>query len=107
MPSDHDLPQPHEAEPVEFPENDRILERLRAGKNIKHHSRWQPSRLDRHAYELMRLAAGVDGEKLRPAQLQNWLRERRISVALSTVTRWLEKHRPEIERLEALHRSHT
>ena len=46
------------------------------------------SRLDRHAGELLALhRAGAS-----TAELQRWLRERRIKVVHSTVARWLAKH---------------
>ena len=48
------------------------------------------SRLDRHAGELLALhRAGAS-----TAELQRWLRERRIKVVHSTVARWLAKHDP-------------
>ena len=50
--------------------------------------RYAPSRLDRHAGELLALhRAGAS-----TAELQRWLRERRIKVVHSTVARWLAKH---------------
>ena len=50
--------------------------------------RYRPSRLDRYTGELLSLyQAGA-----RAAELQRWLRARRIKVVLSTVTRWLEKN---------------
>ena len=46
------------------------------------------SRFDRHAGELLALhRAGAS-----TAELQRWLRERRIKVVHSTVARWLAKH---------------
>ena len=46
------------------------------------------SRLDRHAGELLALhRAGAS-----TAELQRWLRERRIKVVHSTVARWLAQH---------------
>ncbi len=49
--------------------------------------RYRPSRLDRYTGELLSLyQAGASA-----AELQRWLRARRIKVVLSTVTRWLEK----------------
>ena len=48
------------------------------------------SRLDRHAGELLALhRAGAS-----TAELQRWLRERRIKVVHSAVARWLAKHDP-------------
>ena len=50
--------------------------------------RYAPSRLDRHAGGLLALhRAGAS-----TAELQRWLRERRIKVVHSTVARWLAKH---------------
>ncbi|MDP1166082.1 hypothetical protein, partial [Klebsiella pneumoniae] len=51
--------------------------------------RYRPSRLDRYTGELLSLnQAGASA-----AELQRWLRARRIKVVWSTVTRWLEKNR--------------
>lgn len=51
--------------------------------------RYVKSRLDRYAGELLTLhRAGAS-----TAELQRWLRGRRIKVVHSTVARWLEKHR--------------
>ncbi|MEA3291080.1 MAG: hypothetical protein U9Q71_02040 [Pseudomonadota bacterium] len=46
------------------------------------------SRLDRYRAELLQLKE----RGVKATELQRWLRERRIKVALSTVTRWLNKH---------------
>ena len=52
--------------------------------------RYASSRLDRHRAELLTLhQAGAS-----TAELQRWLRERRIKVVHSTVARWLAKHDP-------------
>lgn len=63
-------------------------------KTLKEHTqtirkkRYAPSRLDRYKGELLALHRhGVN-----PAQLQRWLRAKRIKVAWSTVSRWLQKH---------------
>lgn len=50
--------------------------------------RYARSRLDRHRAELLALhLAGAS-----TAELQRWLRDRRIRVVHSTVARWLTKH---------------
>lgn len=49
---------------------------------------YRRSRLDRYTGELLQLhSAGASA-----AELRRWLREKRIRVALSTVTRWLAKN---------------
>ncbi|EID5629741.1 hypothetical protein ABV825_005128, partial [Escherichia coli] len=49
---------------------------------------YRKSRLDRYTGELLQLyRAGASA-----AELQRWLREKRIRVVLSTVTRWLAKN---------------
>lgn len=46
------------------------------------------SRLDRYTYELLSLhSTGATS-----AELQRWLRSKRIKVAHSTVLRWLQRH---------------
>ncbi|GKW14024.1 MULTISPECIES: hypothetical protein [Pectobacterium] len=50
--------------------------------------RYRKSRLDRYTGELCQLhQAGASA-----AELQRWLRAKRIRVVLSTVTRWLDRH---------------
>lgn len=50
--------------------------------------RYRKSRLDRYTGELRQLhQAGASA-----AELQRWLRAKRIKVVLSTVTRWLARH---------------
>ncbi|MBA0190109.1 hypothetical protein [Pectobacterium odoriferum] len=50
--------------------------------------RYRKSRLDRYTGELLQLhQAGASA-----AELQRWLRAKRIRVVLSTVTRWLARH---------------
>ena len=52
-------------------------------------SRMPKSRLDRFGFEILSLHS----EGARPTEIQFWLRTQcRTRVALSTVTRWLEKH---------------
>ncbi|EAN7946107.1 hypothetical protein EOG18_23725 [Salmonella enterica] len=51
-------------------------------------TRYRKSRLDRYTGELLLLSR----EGASAAELQRWLREKRIRVVLSTVTRWLEKN---------------
>lgn len=62
--------------------------RLRETARAVRKRRFRASRLDRYKAELLELrAAGA-----RPADLQRWLRERRVRVVHSTVVRWLERH---------------
>lgn len=66
------------------------LATLREQTRLIRKPRYRQSRLDRHAGELLQLRhAGASA-----AELQRWLRARRIKVVLSTVTRWLAQHDP-------------
>ncbi len=49
---------------------------------------YRKSRLDKYKGELLLLKH----DNNTPAELQRWLRARRIKVELSTVTRWLDKN---------------
>jgi hypothetical protein len=50
--------------------------------------RYQPSQLDRYRGELLQLhQAGVTA-----AELQRWLRAKKVKVVWSTVRRWLQKN---------------
>jgi hypothetical protein len=49
---------------------------------------YRKSRLDAHKGELLLLHR----EGIKPAELQRWLRAKRIKVELSTVTRWLARN---------------
>lgn len=99
---------PPDSEPPEDPENDELLAKLRAGQNVRHHSRYQPSRLDRYAYELLHRHCGVDplSKALIPPEsavvLQKWLLDQKqpIRASLSTVTRWLKSHQVEIDNIK-------
>lgn len=62
--------------------------RLRRQRRDHRQRRYRRSRLDPHAHELLALHA----EGARPADLVRWLRERRIRVHHTTVTRWLDRH---------------
>ncbi|HRW67003.1 MAG TPA: hypothetical protein P5032_14895 [Candidatus Competibacter sp.] len=63
-------------------------QRLQAHTQTIRKKRYAPSRLDRYQGELLQLHRhGVT-----TAQLQRWLRAKRIKVAWSTVSRWLQKH---------------
>ncbi|MCP5915771.1 hypothetical protein NL317_27525, partial [Klebsiella pneumoniae] len=73
--------------PVEF-DTAAELAALQAQTRRIRQVRYRPSRLDRYTGELLSLyQAGASA-----AELQRWLRARRIKVVLSTVTRWLEKN---------------
>ncbi|EIZ7192468.1 hypothetical protein MOS72_004959 [Salmonella enterica] len=66
----------------------RELATLREQTRTIRKTRYRKSRLDRHSGELLQLHR----EGASAAELQRWLREKRIRVVLSTVTRWLEKN---------------
>ena len=62
--------------------------RLRKQTRTRRRSRHAVSRLDRYTLELLALHdAGST-----TAELQRWLRDRRIRVHHSTVARWLRRH---------------
>ncbi|PJG59205.1 hypothetical protein [Aeromonas cavernicola] len=64
------------------------LASLRQQTALIRQQRYVRSRLDRYRAELLALAeAGAT-----TAELQRWLRERRVRVVHSTVSRWLTKH---------------
>ncbi|KAA1174609.1 hypothetical protein [Photorhabdus heterorhabditis] len=58
---------------------------LREQTRMIRKQRYRKSRLDRYTGELLQLHR----EGASAAELQRWLREKRIRVVLSTVTRWL------------------
>ncbi|CDL80430.1 hypothetical protein [Xenorhabdus cabanillasii] len=64
------------------------LAALREQTRIIRKRRYRKSRLDRHAGELLQLYR----EGASAAELQRWLRVKRIRVVLSTVTRWLARN---------------
>ncbi|CCW32015.1 hypothetical protein ABLA30_14080 [Xenorhabdus nematophila] len=64
------------------------LAALREQTRIIRKKRYRKSRLDRHAGELLQLHQ----EGASAAELQRWLRAKRIRVVLSTVTRWLGRN---------------
>ncbi|MGM3159163.1 hypothetical protein ACS25C_00045 (plasmid) [Dickeya undicola] len=67
---------------------DQELAALREETRLIRKPRFRASRLDRYHGELIRLhQAGASA-----AELQRWLRAKRIRVVLSTVTRWLARH---------------
>lgn len=66
----------------------RELTTLREQTRTIRKTRYRKSRLDRHSGELLQLHR----EGASAAELQRWLREKRIRVVLSTVTRWLAKN---------------
>ncbi|MBC8954913.1 hypothetical protein [Xenorhabdus sp. PB62.4] len=61
---------------------------LREQTRIIRKQRYRKSRLDRYAGELLQLHR----EGASAAELQRWLRKKRIRVVLSTVTRWLARN---------------
>ena len=62
--------------------------KLKADTTTRRKPRFTRSRLDRYTGELLELhRAGAS-----VAELQRWLRTRRVKVAHSTVARWLAKH---------------
>lgn len=52
---------------------------------------YSTSRLDRYTAELLSLYNAPDNPAS-AAELQRWLKKKKISVARSTVTRWLRKN---------------
>ena len=61
---------------------------LKAQTQAIRQRRYRRSRLDRYTGELLQLhTSGATA-----AELQRWLRARRIKVTHSTVARWLQKH---------------
>lgn len=64
------------------------LARLRQQTQLIRTIRYTKSRLDNYSGQLLQLHQ--DGAST--AELQRWLRERRIKVVHSTVARWLAKH---------------
>lgn len=67
---------------------DTELEALRRQTGEIRRRRYTRSRLDRYRGELLLLHRG--GASV--AELQRWLRARRISVVHSTVARWIDKN---------------
>ncbi len=60
---------------------------LKAHTKAIRKKRYQPSQLDRYRGELLQLhQAGVTA-----AELQRWLRAKKVKVVWSTVWRWLQK----------------
>lgn len=59
--------------------------RLRADSHARRRVRYRGSRLDRFSRELLALR----DEGATTAEIQRWLRERRVRVHHSTVARWL------------------
>lgn len=63
----------------------RLKERVRRRRKIR---RYGQSRLDKHRIEIL----AIRGSGATHAEIQMWLRERRIKVARTTVSRWLRKN---------------
>ena len=69
-------------------ETNTALEKLKSQTNTIRKKRFYQSRLDPYKGELFQLHnAGAT-----TAELQRWLRAKRIKVAWSTVSRWLKQH---------------
>lgn len=64
------------------------LDKLRAEGRLIRKKRYFKSRLDRYEDELNALRAS--GASI--AEIQRWLRKRRVNVVWSTVSRWFEKN---------------
>ncbi|ECJ2224807.1 hypothetical protein FNS94_23970 [Salmonella enterica] len=64
------------------------LAALREETRIIRKRSYHRSRLDNHTGELSQLYS----EGASAAELQRWLRKKRVRVALSTVTRWLKRN---------------
>ena len=69
-------------------DTDTELDLLRRQTSEIRKKRYSRSRLDRYRCELLLLHRG--GASV--AELQRWLRARRISVVHSTVARWIDKN---------------
>ena len=66
----------------------QIVQELKSQTRVVRKRRYGFSRLDRYTAELLELRA--HGASI--AELQRWLRTKRIKVNHSTVSRWLTKH---------------
>jgi len=64
------------------------LDHLKAKRKIKYARRHGRSRLDRYAGQILALHLAGASATL----IQDYLADHRIKVALSTVTRWLQKN---------------
>lgn len=64
------------------------LAQLQAQKTVIRKRRFSRSRLDKFKSELLALKS----EGATVADLQRWLRSKRVKVAYSTVSRWVAKH---------------
>ena len=64
------------------------LAEIRKEALIRRKASYHTSRLDRFRAELLAMRR----LEARPVELQAWLRKQRCKVALSTVTRWLERN---------------
>jgi predicted GNAT family acetyltransferase len=65
------------------------IERLaKLVKKRRHKNTFFPSKLDKFKHGILRLKA--EGATLEMLQL--WLKEQRIEVNISTISRWLKKH---------------
>ena len=72
------------------PDTEQVVAALREQTRRIRRRRFRKSRLDRHATQLLEYHRAGS----RAAELQRWLRDiKHIKVALSTVTRWLARHR--------------
>ena len=60
---------------------------LKAETRERRYRRFRPSRLDRHAHELLALHA----EGATTAELRRWLARHGVRVAHATVARWLRR----------------
>ena len=78
------MPRPRNKPPFDAAaEAERLREQTRARRRVRHSA----SRLDRFTLELLALHdAGST-----TAELQRWLRDRRVRVHHSTVARWLRR----------------
>jgi hypothetical protein len=69
-------------------DTDKELEKLREQTKVIRKTKHYKSRIDRHKGEVIRLhKAGAT-----VAEVQRFLRSKRIKLAYSTVHRWLSKH---------------
>lgn len=75
------------AEPDKFFDPHAEAVRLRAITTARRKTTFRQSRLDRYTGELLQLRQA--GATI--AELQRWLRERRVAVVHATVARWLNR----------------
>jgi len=64
------------------------LSRIRAARAARKPKRFSKSRLDKYNTQILKLKK--EGASL--SDIQFWLREKKVVVAVSTISRWLKKN---------------